>query len=88
MSCVTDWWGGRARKCSRLCGAAMPRQFPLHPRDGVLLFHGVVMGVAVGVEREKERSCSSTNCAGILIERAPGVLIAAICPRRIFLRTD
>jgi hypothetical protein len=44
-----------------------------------------VMGV---VAREKERSCSSTNRAGILMLRTPGVEIAGIEPERIFLRTD
>jgi hypothetical protein len=43
----------------------------------------------VGVEvREKLASCSSTNRAGILMLRTPGVEIAGIEPERIFLRTD
>ena len=45
--------------------------------------------MVAGVDaREKVASCSATNAAGIRIERVPGVWIAGIAPRRIFLRTD
>jgi hypothetical protein len=54
--------------------------------DQMLVETDVVETVVGAEAREKLASCWRTNSAGILIDLVPGVKIAGIAPRRIFLR--